>query len=308
MTIEREPSAALPQGAPATTGPSVRRVRYTLRSLGLSWSGYPGALLHSGLGLALAQVAPQTFADLIGSSPGNEDAGPRPWWLLPPLDARMILAPGDDFSLDLFFANPRANWSEDCAAALSRLGALGLGKTRGHFVLRGYESLPWRADGDPAQPDTLTAMLQAARPAEATRHLAVQLLTPLRIKAGGDLLRSAPSAVLLLQRVLARAAMLAGVRVAALPLAETALAQAQQLRISEQDLHWDDLSRFSARQQAVMPLGGLTGWLRYTAPPQQDLAAAYAWLAVGEWLHAGTKTTFGLGAYRLLPSRSPSPA
>jgi len=306
MTSPVEPHAASARPAvSALSRTPVRRVRYTLRSLGLSWSGFPGALLHSGLGMALAQVAPQTFAALIGAGDGAEDAGPRPWWLLPPLDARLILAPGDDFTLDLFFANPQPGWAEDCATALARLGELGLGKARGRFVLHGHEDVPWSANARTDAPQTLAAMLHTARPAETSRHLALQLLTPLRIKAGGDLLRMAPTAALLLQRVLARAAMLAGVRVAELPLADAALAQAQTLRLGEQDMHWDDLSRYSARQQAVVPLGGLTGWLRYTAAAGQDWEAAYAWLAVGEWLQAGTKTTFGLGAYRLLPTRAP---
>lgn len=285
---------------------SLRRERYTLRSLGLQWSGYPGALLHSGLGMMLAKVSPEVFAVFIGGEDANagESSRPRPWWMLPPLDTRLAFAPGDDLQLDLFFANPQPHWAQACAQALAALGAAGLGKTRGRFVLLRHEPVPWEVTQAAAQDEAiaLTTLLQAAHGAYADeRHLGVQLLTPLRIKGEHRLLQQAPSALLLVQRLLARAAMLGGVRVPDLPLASAALQQAAAMRITQQELHWDDLSRYSARQQAELPMGGLTGWLRYSSPAPMD--AVFAWLSVGEWLHLGTKTTFGLGGYRLVPGR-----
>ncbi|MGC9184896.1 MAG: CRISPR system precrRNA processing endoribonuclease RAMP protein Cas6 [Thiomonas sp.] len=297
--------------APPTASPQsnllLHRERYTLRSHGLHWSGYPGALLHSGLGMMLARVSPALFAVFIGGEDARagESSRPRPWWMLPPLDARLAFAPGDDLQLDLLFANPQPHWPQDCAQALHALGAAGIGKARGRFSLVRHESVPWDVAATTAPsggPAPLTDMLESARHgAEGIRHLGVQLLTPLRMKGEHGLVQQAPSALLLVRRLLARAAMLAGVQTQDLPLAAQALQQAAQMRISQQELNWDDLSRYSARQQAELPMGGLTGWLRYSSPAPID--AVFAWLSVGEWLHVGTKTTFGLGAYRLVPGR-----
>lgn len=298
--------------APSKTPDSLRdvnlrlsRQRYTLRSLGLQWSGFPGALLHSGLGMMLALVSPEVFAAFMGGDDARagESSRPRPWWMLPPLDTRLAFAPGDDLQLDLLFANPQPHWAGACAQALTALGDAGVGKMRGRFVLLRHETVPWDASDSQPNPGPLTIgeMLESARTAPYGGHLGVQLITPLRLKGEHVLVQQAPPGALLVQRVLARAAMLAGVRVHALPLAALALEQAATLRITQQELHWDDLSRYSARQQAEVPMGGLTGWLRYSSNAPLD--AAFAWLSVGEWLHVGTKTTFGLGAYRLVPGR-----
>lgn len=293
---------------PSTGGLRLSRHRYTLRSLGLQWSGFPGALLHGGLGMMLARVSPEVFATFIGGEDARagEPSRPRPWWMLPPLDARLAFAVGDDVQFDLLFANPQAHWAEVCAQALAALGQAGIGKSRGRFVLLRHEAVPWDVPVEQGalvahDPVPLDRMLQSVRLAANGGHLGVQWITPLRLKGERGLVQQAPSGALLMQRLLARAAMLAGVRVQELPLAALALEQAATLRITQQELHWDDLSRYSARQQVEVPMGGLTGWLRYSSNGPLD--AAFAWLSVGEWLHVGAKTTFGLGGYRLVPGR-----
>lgn len=281
------------------------RWRYALRSHGLHWSGFPGALLHSGLGMMLARHAPEVFASFIGGEdpPSVAEATrPKPWWMLPPLDSRMVYAPGDDLVTDLYFANPQRGWEQICAEALQALGEVGMGSARCRFSVVRYELVHWDASTpQPSDGITLSQMFSSLTRAESPKHIGLQLITPLRVKSEGGLLRSAPVATVLVKRVLARAAMLAGVRVSDLPGAVEAQHEAASLILSEQDLYWDDLSRYSARQQAEVPMGGLTGWLRYKATA--DVRMAWAWLAIGEWLHVGTKTTFGLGAYRILPTR-----
>lgn len=310
MTESRTPPA-LAVELPAEGDLCLSRYRYTLRSQGLHWSGFPGALLHGGLGMMLAQVAPEVFDLLIGGEDARvgEASRPRPWWMLPPLDTRLAFAPGDDVQLDLVFANAQPHWAQACAQALAALGEVGVGKSRGRFALLRQEPIPWdlsEGQGISAEsgagPVCLGRMLESARfMDQAAGHIGLQLITPLRLKGEHGLVQQAPDAALFMRRLLARAAMLAGVRVQTLPLAGLALEQAQTLRITQQNLHWDDLSRYSARQQAEVPMGGLTGWLRYSG--YGPLEAALAWLAVGEWLQLGAKTTFGLGAYRLLPER-----
>lgn len=310
MTESRTTSALA--AAPLAIGDlCLSRYRYTLRSRGLHWSGFPGALLHGGLGMMLAQVSPEVFDLLIGGEDARagEASRPRPWWMLPPLDSRVAFAPGDDVQLDLVFANAQPHWAQVCAQALAALGEVGVGKARGRFTLLRHEPIPWElsaGQGDSAlsstEPVCLDHMLESARfMDQAAGHIGLQLITPLRLKGEHGLVQQAPDATLFMRRLLARAAMLAGVRVQNLPLAGLALEQAQTLRITQQNLHWDDLSRYSARQQAEVPMGGLTGWLRYSS--HGPIEAALAWFAVGEWLQLGAKTTFGLGAYRLLPQR-----
>lgn len=72
--------------------------------------------------------------------------------------------------------------------------------------------------------------------------------------------------------------------------------KADSLRYAGQrDLAWHDWTRYSSRQHRTMTLGGVMGtWhLPQLAPVWLPL------LTLGQWLHVGKNTPFGLGAYRL---------
>lgn len=71
--------------------------------------------------------------------------------------------------------------------------------------------------------------------------------------------------------------------------------QAEAVRINTGDLYWFDWERYSSRQQQTMKLGGLLGTLRLHG----DLAPFGHLLHLGQWLHVGKETTFGLGRYTL---------
>lgn len=72
--------------------------------------------------------------------------------------------------------------------------------------------------------------------------------------------------------------------------------KADSLRYAGQrDVVWHDWTRYSSRQHSAMTLGGVMGtWhLPQLAPVWLPL------LTLGQWLHVGKNTVFGLGAYRL---------
>ena len=65
----------------------------------------------------------------------------------------------------------------------------------------------------------------------------------------------------------------------------------------EHQLKWVDWTRYSNRQQQKMALGGIMGKLTL----QGDLAPYSQPLALGQWLHVGKNTTFGMGRYTVYP-------
>jgi hypothetical protein len=71
--------------------------------------------------------------------------------------------------------------------------------------------------------------------------------------------------------------------------------QAETISLDADQLHWVDWERYSNRQRQAMTLGGLIGpvQLRGNLAPFRDL------LHLGQWLHVGKETVFGLGGYRL---------
>lgn len=67
--------------------------------------------------------------------------------------------------------------------------------------------------------------------------------------------------------------------------------RAGEVVVVRQDLAWMELERWSTRQRRMVPMGGLKGSVVYSG----DLKPFYPLLKLGESLHVGKNTMFGLG-------------
>ncbi|MBF0160260.1 MAG: CRISPR system precrRNA processing endoribonuclease RAMP protein Cas6 [Magnetococcales bacterium] len=130
-----------------------------------------------------------------------------------------------------------------------------------------------------------------------TEQMTLHLTTPLRINRRGAPLgvgQLTPRDFLmaLLRRVSLLAEFHAGLD---LGFDFAVLSQAATQLTAAGSLQWRDWKRWSSRQEQEMMLGGLVGsWTLHGA-----LHPFQAALALGQWLHVGKNTTFGLGQYRL---------
>jgi hypothetical protein len=68
---------------------------------------------------------------------------------------------------------------------------------------------------------------------------------------------------------------------------------AEQIETVHSDLRWYDWERYSTRQDARMKLGGFVGTVTYRG----DLLPFLPLLRLGEVVHIGKGTSFGLGKY-----------
>ena len=80
-------------------------------------------------------------------------------------------------------------------------------------------------------------------------------------------------------------------------------AQAKQVAIAQQELHWYDWTRYSSRQQTEMNLGGLVGSITLDT---NGLEAFWPYLWLGQWTHVGKATSMGLGAYSINTTSLPT--
>jgi len=64
---------------------------------------------------------------------------------------------------------------------------------------------------------------------------------------------------------------------------------------------WQDLTRYSTRQQTAMQMGGLLGRFEL---PRDGIEPFWPYLWLGQWTHVGKFTSMGLGRYRLAESAS----
>jgi hypothetical protein len=135
---------------------------------------------------------------------------------------------------------------------------------------------------------------------ESSQDVHLHLTTPLRIQKDKKVLGAREiTAPVLLRNLIRRVSLLAQFQFDQ-PLAFD-VQQFNSLADSVSDdrrLAWQDWSRYSSRQQQRMELGGVTGhWLLREVP-----APLLPFLYVGQWLHVGKETSFGLGSYQVVKS------
>ena len=72
--------------------------------------------------------------------------------------------------------------------------------------------------------------------------------------------------------------------------------KAMAVKQTTSDTHWFDWKRYSTRQEEWMSLGGVTGTISY----EGDITNFMPLLRLGEYVHVGKGTSFGLGKYEIV--------
>ena len=68
------------------------------------------------------------------------------------------------------------------------------------------------------------------------------------------------------------------------------------IEVEKEDLTWFDWERYSNRQETRMKLGGFAGEVTFRG----GFDAFMPFLLLGQYIHVGKGTSFGLGKYRIL--------
>ena len=137
-------------------------------------------------------------------------------------------------------------------------------------------------------------------PAPAGNHrniTTISFKTPLRIRFDGQITDNLEFHVLLrnlLRRVSSLSYFHCGTR---LDMDFRGLiGKSRAVRQTASDIHWYDWRRYSTRQQEWMSLGGIVGRVLY----EGDMSDFMALLRLGEYIHVGKGTSFGLGKYEMI--------
>mgnify|MGYP005813695785 CR=1 FL=1 len=233
-------------------------------------------------------------------------AAPHPFVIEPWADCREV-APGEGFGVDLMLIGRGQCQLAYFIEALRRAGSGGVGqgtaRGEGRYALTGVEqetaagwqtiyALGGRLESQPAHtPDIPPPPLGPVR---------IELATPLRLKVAEALV--APDRLRFrdfFSALLRRLSLLSYFHTDT-PF-ETdfrALVQAAEaVPITDADLRWHDWTRYSARQDALLQMGGLVG--AFTLP-SAALAPFWPCLWLGQWTHTGKGAVMGLGRYRLI--------
>ena len=266
---------------------------------------YKGSAFHGGFGCALKAISP-AFFQLFYQPPGQGEP-PKPFVLLPPLEETVAYSLGDEMLFELVLIGSATQYFPVCFAAFEYLGQqFGFGKTKGCYQINEVNRCELDGSSTAVYKDGEWRLANTCKVAEhgitpqTLGDLTLQFKTRLRLKHNGQLLKQTPSFGLLLDRLLGRLCTLAKFYQSHTLLLrderQALLNAAQAINVCNSTLCWNEWSRYSGRQKEWMQFGGLLGEVGY----QGNLAPFLPYLRLGEWLHVGGKTSFGLGKYEII--------
>ena len=248
---------------------------------------------------------------------------PQPFVLEPPLEETTRYEPGELLSFDIVLIGKALDYLPYVIFVFSEIGRKGVGKGRGRYRVRavmvgGGRVEEWENGrmGEELIYDGATQMIHDPPIGYDRIHLdvdtipgdklALRFLTPTRMKEQGQFLRQ-PTFAQLIKHLLIRVSLLATYHCdITLDLDfKSLIAESQSIRTSESRMHWHDWERYSNRQQQKLPMHGMVGTISFAG----NLAVFLPLLRMGEYIHLGAGTAFGLGRYRLhsTPVMPPSP-
>ena len=229
---------------------------------------------------------------------------PHPFVIEPPLEIKRNYMPGETLSFNLVLIGRAVDYLPYFIHTFEELGAIGIGKGRGKYMLTEVR-IPGKGDliysgeertlkGCPKSLTPLDILKPRGKGLEDTAYL--NFLTPLRLVINNDLIVELKFHHLissLLRRVSTLSYFHCGKRIEID--FKGLIERAKLVEVIESELKWLDWERYSTRQNARMKMGGLVGRIGFRGKLGEFMPLLY----LGEALHVGKGTSFGLGKYEL---------
>ncbi len=232
---------------------------------------------------------------------------PHPFVILPPLDDRKFFPQGVTIPFVLTLIGRAVEYLPYFIYTFSELGNTGFGSDRGKFTitrvlrLNGTESIPvYEGDGKILKSAYETMSWQNLVDTHSghngSNELSVQFISPTRIRQQNDLVVDLDFSVFfrsLLRRIDALSYFHCGCSLNGD--VRSLIQQANEIQTKSRRLSWYDWERYSNRQETRMKLGGFIGEVTFTG----ILEPFMPYILLGEYIHVGKGTSFGLGKYEI---------
>jgi hypothetical protein len=240
---------------------------------------------------------------------------PHPFVLEPPEDERTLFSKGERIVFGLVLIGKAIEYIPYFIYSFDVLGEMGIGKGNGKFALKevhsclhGVSQRPENTKEDPVHVvyDDTSKKIERAPISVAWEDLVFDLPqyekttlhfhTPTRIKYNGRY-TSELEFHIMLRNLLRRISSLSYFHCdETLDLDFGSLIEmAQDVSVENSALTWYDWERYSASQRTRMKLGGFVGSITFRG----DLKPFWPFLVLGQHIHVGKNTAFGLGRYEI---------
>ena len=247
----------------------------------------------------------ETPAPIDYTTSRKNEAIPHPFILIPPLHGAKTYNQGDMLTFELVLIGKAINYLPYFVYAFDRLGNHGIGKGRGRFkIAKITDTLSPNEESvyDPitSQFDqnytTITPQKFLTKENKTPQRITFNFITPTRIKYENKYTSNPEFHVLI--RTLLR-------RISSLSYFHTKteleidykklIEESQKIKTAAKKIKWYVFERYSARQDTKMNLDGFTGQMTF----EGDFTQFLPYLKLGEYIHIGKNTSFGLGKYIL---------
>ena len=249
-------------------------------------------------------------------------SAPHPFVLLPPLEDDRIYEPGERLEFRLTLIGKAVDYLPYFIYTFEELGKMGLGTGRGKFALDEVRLLKGERCRVKGERDLIKAgeceeriysgdekILRDKGIPPFTLHLGpytfdlspstlhLLFLTPTRLKFQGELTSDLKFHVLF-RNLLRRISLLSYFHCGEELKVDFRglIAESEKVQKKESRLRWYDWERYSTRQEEKMKLGGFMGRIDFSG----DFAPFWGYLVLGEIVHVGKGSSFGLGKYEIL--------
>lgn len=238
-----------------------------------------------------------------GDGPRRYTFAPHPFVIRPPEETRQVYEPGECLEVGLVLVGRAVDQLPFFIYAFDEMGQRGLGQGRGKTVLRrvfahGNEENPCIYEAGAGQLRTDFPVFSGPSVEHSVNGgVRLRLRTPTRLKDGGRFSQDLEFS-LLARSLLRRSADLARYHCGQELQVDfrTWVDRAAPIRQTRAELQWQDWERYSHRQQTRMKMGGLVGEVEYAG----EIGPFGPLLCLGEDLHVGKGTGFGLGRYEIV--------
>lgn len=238
------------------------------------------------------------------------DNYPHPFIIEPPLTRQKDYKPGEDLSFRLILMGKSISYLPYFIYTFDQLGKVGIGKGRGKFELFSVESVEDFSNNISKQIFDKESQvlngdftiwnlnnLQRHLTVENVNQIHVDFLTPLRIIVKKKLIEKV-TFELFIRNIMRRISLVGRIHCESdwnLNYHEIIQEAKENVEVIYHNTEWCDWERYSSRQKTRMKLGGITGRIAFKGNLQPFLPLLF----LGQYVHVGKNTTFGLGKYTL---------
>lgn len=230
---------------------------------------------------------------------------PHPYILEPPFNSQVIFNPDDEFTFNLILIGKGIEYLPYFIFVFEELGKSGLGKERGKYKLVRVENIEgetiYHSDKleNKANQINFQDILNQYQGVEFNNNsqITIHFLTPTCIVVEDELFQEVDFKMFI-TNLLRRISLLSVFHCSEKLVFDypNLLQDADMITTTEKHFRWYDWERYSSKQNRRMKLGGFLGNISFSG----ELKRFLPFIKLGEYIHIGKKTSFGLGQYEII--------